>query len=141
MADNKRMAEEATRVGQQAFDQAQRFGQETAEQGRRTGEQLSHAAQSGFAAATRSFGDVNSGFQAIAADLTDYSKKTLSDVFQAWEQLLQARSFEDIMDVQTRYAKKAYETHVAELSRLTELYQELARKAVRPVEETVKGSR
>src|SRR5687767_7300363 len=125
MADSKRVAEEATRVGQQAFDQAKRFGEETAEEGRRTGEQLSYAAQSGFEAASRSLGEVNRGFQAIAAEMSNYSKNTLEDVFQAWDQLLQARTVGDMMDVQTRYAKKAYDTHVAELSRLTELYRDL----------------
>ena len=72
--------------------------------------------------------------------MANYSRKTLEDVFQAWEQLLRARTAGDMMDVQTRYAKKAYDTHVAELSRLTELYQELARNAVKPVEDTARRS-
>ena len=72
--------------------------------------------------------------------MANYSRKTLEDVFQAWEQLLRARTVGDMMDVQTRYAKKAYDTHVAELSRLTELYQELARNAVKPVEDTARRS-
>ena len=140
MAETKRMAEQANKMGQDAFEQAKRIGEETAAQGRRAGEQLQNAAQTGFEAASRSVEEVNRGFQAIAAEMANYSRKTLEDVFQAWEQLLRARTAGDMMDVQTRYAKKAYDTHVAELSRLTELYQELARNAVKPVEDTARRS-
>jgi phasin family protein len=117
MPETKRLAEEANRMGQAAQEQANRVGQE-----------FQKAAESGFEAASRSFGEVNRGFQAIATEMTDYSKKTLEDVFHAWEQLLRARSFGEAVDIQTRYAQQAYDTHVAEMSKLTELYRDLTRQ-------------
>lgn len=37
MAETKRMAEQANKMGQDAFEQAKRIGEETAAQGRRAG--------------------------------------------------------------------------------------------------------
>ncbi len=127
MQETKRMTEEAKRMGQ-----------ETQERAKRVGEQSHEALRGGFEAASQSFGEVNKSFQALAGQMTEYSKRTLEDVFQAWEQLLRARSFGEIVDIQTRYAQKAYDTHVAEMSKLTELYRDLTRNAAKPVEQAQK---
>jgi len=41
----------------------------------------------GFDAALRSYGELNKGFQAITANVTDYSKKAFEDAARAFEQL------------------------------------------------------
>jgi len=64
MSQTKRMADEANRIGQQAQE---RF-------------------QTGFEAASRSFGEANRGFQVLASEMTDFSKRRFEDVFRAWEQ-------------------------------------------------------
>jgi phasin family protein len=138
MADTKKIAEEGKRLGQETAEQAQRFGQEAQDQARRIGQEYQAAVQSDFESASQSLGEVNKGFQAIAAEMTEYSKKTFEDVFYAWEQLLRARTFEDVIHIQTRYAQKAYDAHVSEMSRLTELYRDLTRNAVKPIEQTSK---
>ena len=125
MQDINRVAEEAKRVGH-----------ETQESARRIGQRFENAASTGFDAASRSLSEVNRGFQAIAMEVAEYSRRTFEDVVQAWEQLLRARSVTDVVDIQTRYAKKTYDTHVSELSRLTELYLGLTRSASKPVEQT-----
>ena len=53
MSETKRMADEANRIGQQAQE---RF-------------------QTGFEAASRSLSEANKGFQAMADELTDFSKR------------------------------------------------------------------
>ena len=42
-------------------------------------EEFQKVGKDGFDAAVRSFGEVNKGFQAIAAEVTDYSKKAFED--------------------------------------------------------------
>ena len=79
MPETKRMAEEANRMGQEAQEQAKRVGQE-----------FQRAAERGFEAASRSFAEINRNFQAIATEMTDFSKRRLDDVLQSWEQLLRA---------------------------------------------------
>ena len=99
MSEDKRMAEEATRIGHEVQDRTQRMARE-----------YQNAAESGVEAAGRSFSEVNRGFQAVAAEMTDFSKRRWEDILQAWEQLLQARSFGEVVAVQTRYAQKHMRT-------------------------------
>ena len=125
MPKAERMAEEANRIGRETQERTQRVGHE-----------FQKAAEGGFEAASRSFSEVNRGFQAMAAEMTDFSKRRMEDVLQAWEQLLRARYFGDVVDVQTRYAQRAYEAYTSEMSKLGEMYLGTARNAAKPVEET-----
>src|SRR4029450_5609089 len=61
MPETKRMAEEANRMGEEVRDRAQRVGHE-----------FQKAAEGGFEAASRSLSEVNRGFQAMAAEMTDF---------------------------------------------------------------------
>jgi len=88
----------------------------------------------GFDAALRSYGELNKGFQAIAAEVTDYSKKAFEDHTRAFEQLIGAKSVEQAVEIQSQYAKKAYDTYMAEMSKIGEMYAGLARDAYKPVE-------
>ena len=88
----------------------------------------------GFDAAVKSFGEMNKGFQAIAAEVTDYSKKAFEEGTRAFEQLIGAKSVEQAVEIQSQYAKKAYDSYVAEVSKLGEMYVGLARDAYKPVE-------
>src|SRR5215813_5477888 len=101
------------------------------------GEEFQRVGKDGFDAAVRSFGEVNKGLQAIAAEVTDYSKKSFEDGTRAFEQLLRAKSFEQVIEVQSQYARMAYEAHVAELTKLGEMYADLTRNAYKPVEKVV----
>src|SRR6476620_1846543 len=98
------------------------------------GEEFQRVGKDGFDAAVRSFGEVNKGLQAIAAEVTDYSKKSFEDGTRAFEQLLRAKSFEQVIEVQSQYARMAYEAYVAELSKLGEMYTGLTRNAYQLVE-------
>ena len=112
------------------------MGQQAQEGTERAGREFQKAAEGGFEAASRSLSEVNTGFQAMAAELTDFSKRTWEDGIQAWEQLLRARHFGDVVEVQTRYAQRAYDAYMSELSKLGEMYLGTARNASKPVEET-----
>ena len=98
-------------------------------------EEFQRVGKDGFDAAVHSFGEVNKGLQAIAAEFTDYSKKSFEDGTRAFEQLLGAKSFEQVIEVQSQYARMAYEAYVAELTKLGEMYAGLTRNAYKPVEQ------
>ena len=97
-------------------------------------EEFQKVGKDGFDAAVRSFGEVNKGFQAIAAEVTDYSKKAFEDSTRAFEQLIGAKTIEQAIEIQSQYAKKAYDGYVAEMSKLGEMYVGLAKDAYKPVE-------
>ena len=105
------------------------------EQFSKVGEEFQKVGKDGFDAAVRSFGEVNKGFQAITAKLTDYYKKAFEDGTRAFEQLIGAKSIEQAFEIQSQYAKKAYDTYMAEMSKLGEMYVGLTRNAYKPVEE------
>ena len=100
-------------------------------------EEFQKVGKDGFDAAVKSFGEMNKGFQAIAAEVTDYSKKAFEDGTRAFEQLIGAKSVEQAVEIQSTYAKKAYDTYIAEMSKIGEMYAGLARDAYKPVETTL----
>ena len=78
------------------------------------GEEFQRATKDGFDTSVRSFGEVSKGFQAIAATVVDYSKKAFEDSTRTFEQLAGAKSFEQAWEIQSQYAKKAFDAYVAQ---------------------------
>ena len=101
------------------------------------GEQFQNVGKEGFDAFVRSYGEANKGFQAIAAEVTDYSKTAFEDASRAFRQLVSAKSAEQAFEIQSQYAKKAYDTYVAQASKLGEMWLDLARATYKPVERAV----
>ena len=85
-------------------------------------------------AAMKAFGATSKGFQAIAAEVTNYSKKSFEDGTAAVERLLGAKTLEKAIEIQSEYAKTAYEGFVAQATKLGELYAGLAKEAYKPFE-------
>jgi phasin family protein len=81
-----------------------------------------------------SFGAWTKNAQAIAVELTDYSKKSIEETAAAWERLLGAKSVEKAMEVQGEFLKSSYEDFVAEATKLGELYTDFAKEAYKPFE-------
>jgi len=88
----------------------------------------------------RSYGEVNKSLQAVAARMTDYSKRSFEDASRAFEQLVAAKSLEHAIEIQSQFAKKAYDNWMAEASKIGELYAAAARDAYKPVEQAVAKS-
>ena len=84
--------------------------------------------------ALKSMGILSKGTQAIAAEVADYSKKSFEDGTAALEKLFGVKSFDKAIEVQSEYAKTAYEGFVAKASRLGELYADLAKETYKPFE-------
>lgn len=129
MAEAKRMAEEANKMGQKAQERAQKVGDE-----------LQKSAQNGLEAASRSFSEANRGWQAIAAEMTEYSKKAFDDATRTWEQLIGVKSLEQAFEIQSQYTKRVYDSHMAEVSKLGEMYVGMMSDASKPVEQASKRS-
>ena len=72
--------------------------------------------------------------QAIVVEVTDYSKKAFEDNTAALEKLFGAKSLETAIALQTEYAKSAYESFVAEATKIGELYSDLAKESYKPFE-------
>jgi hypothetical protein len=84
--------------------------------------------------AMKQFGAVQKGFQAIATEVADYSKKSFEDSTAAFEKLMSAKSFEKAIEIQSDFVKSAYEGFIAEATKIGELYTGLAKETYKPFE-------
>lgn len=103
----------------QSFDDVSKYGKEYVDSG------------------LKSFASVSKGAQAIAAEATEYSKRSYEAGSQAFEKLLSAKSLEKAIEVQTDYAKQAYEGFVAEATKFGQLYADMAKEVYKPYESIV----
>jgi phasin family protein len=124
MAETRRMADEAKRFGEEVQEGAQRFGRE-----------YQKAAETGFGAASRSLTEANKGFQALAAEMMEYSKAAFDDAIHTWAELIGVKSLEQAMAIQSDYAKRVYENHMAEMKKLGEMCTDIMRDTSKPVED------
>jgi len=72
--------------------------------------------------------------QTIANAYGDYTKKSLQDTRSFVEKLMGVRSLDKAIEIQTEFARQAYETFVAESQKICELYSELAKQIFKPME-------
>ena len=85
-------------------------------------------------ATMKTFGTFQKSVQAIAVEMTDYSKKAFEDGAAATEKLFAAKSLEKAVELQSDYFKTAYEGFVSQTAKLGELYTALAQEAYKPFE-------
>jgi hypothetical protein len=72
------------------------------------------------------------GFQAIATAYGDYSKKSFEDTKLFVEKLSGVKSFDKAIEIQTEFAKSAYESFVTESQKIGALYGDLAKQSYKP---------
>jgi phasin family protein len=77
---------------------------------------------------------LQNGVQAIASAYGDYTKKSFEDTKSFVEKLSGVKSLDKALEVQTEFAKSAYETFVAESQKIAGLYGDLAKQTFKPLE-------
>ena len=97
-------------------------------------EDLQQVGKDNVEIAMKSFDALTKGSQAIAVEVADYSKKAFETGTAALEKLFGVKSFDKAIELQTDYAKSAYEGFVAEATKLGELYADLAKETYKPYE-------
>ena len=85
-------------------------------------------------AATKAATLATKNLQQLAAESTDYSKKSVEQGTAAVEQLMGAKSLDKAFEIQSAYAKTAYEGFVAQATKMGELYAGLAKETCKPFE-------
>lgn len=101
------------------------------------GQQFQNVGKEGFDAVVRAYGEANKGLQAIAAEVTDYSKTAFEDATRAFQQLISAKSAEQAFEIQSQYAKRAFDAYFTQMSKLGEMWVDLARETHKPVERAI----
>ena len=72
------------------------------------------------------------GTQVIAAETADYAKKSFEQTASTFEKLVGVKSLDKVIEIQTEYAKSAYEGFIAQSTKTRELYAKLAQDSLAP---------
>jgi phasin family protein len=92
-----------------------------------------------FEAMSTAAAAVTKGWQGIAAEATEYSKKSFENSRVFAEKLIGVKKIDEAMQLQSDFAKTAYEDFVAEATKLGEMYSALTKEAFKPVETAAKA--
>ena len=98
------------------FDKAQTFGKEQME------------------ALTASSAAFTKGWQSIAAETSDYTKKSFEKSCELAEKMVAVKKMDEAVQLQTEFAKSAYEDFVAGATKIGEIYTAMAKDAFKPFE-------
>jgi hypothetical protein len=83
-------------------------------------------------AAAASMNSMPVGIHAITTAYSDYSKKSFEDARLFVEKLSGVKSVDKAIQLQTEYAKSAFETFMADSQKIGVLYRDLALQSYKP---------
>jgi hypothetical protein len=97
-------------------------------------EDAQKAGQENMNRALESFGALSRGWQTLADETADFSKKSFEAGAAHMEKLLSARSLDVAVEAQTDFLRASYEKAVGQAARMGELYLGLVKDAAKPFE-------
>ena len=77
------------------------------------------------------------GVEALGAHAMAYSKKSMDDNVAAAKTLAAAKSVQEVVELQTAFAKSAFETYMAEMNKMTEIVAASFKDSLSPINERV----
>ena len=104
-------------------------------------EQIQHATRDFGDAATPSVNTFATSLQTIANAHADFVKKLMQHNSEYISQLTSVKEPAKLMELQSEYAKNAYETFVAETKRISELYADFFKQTTKPLEDLIAKSK
>ncbi len=100
----------------------------------KTFEDMQAMNKDGIEAFTASNAALTKGYQAVAQEVADFSKKSMEKSATVWQSAVAAKSFDKAVEVQQTFAKEVFDASVAEFTKLGELYAAAAKSAFKPYE-------
>jgi hypothetical protein len=104
-------------------------------------EDIQKLSQGNLDTAMKLFGEWNKNWQAIASEMSDYTKRSFEEGTQTFEKLVSAKSLEQALEIQTGFAKRAYDGYMHQMSKIGGMYAELAKEAYKPLEKALHAAR
>lgn len=77
------------------------------------------------------------GFQALANETTDYSKRSLESTSSFFEKIVGVKSLDTAIQLQSEFAKAQFEGLVAQANKVGEIYKDIAKEAFKPIEAVI----
>jgi len=86
-------------------------------------------------------GEWNKGWQAIATEMSDYTKRSVEDGTAAFDKVLSSKSVEKAAEIQSSFAKRACEDYMSQMNKIGTMYSELAKETYQPVERAARKAK
>ena len=80
------------------------------------------------------------GVETLSAQSVAFSRKTWEDGVAAAQSMTQARSIQELLELQTTWAKSATEAYLAEVTRATDVLTASVKNSFKPINERVTAS-
>ena len=74
------------------------------------------------------------GLQAVAAETTEYSKRSLESTSALVEKLVGVKSIDTAIQLQSEFAKAQFDGFMAQATKMGELYKNMTKDAFKPME-------
>lgn len=97
-------------------------------------EEFQNVAKQGFDAYVASANAFTKGFQAIATETADFTKKSFEDNVALAEKVFASKSIEKAVELQQAHVTKAYEGFMAQANKVNQIYMDAAKDAYKPFE-------
>jgi hypothetical protein len=97
-------------------------------------EDVQKLGQSNVDSAMRMYSEWNKNWQAIAAEMSDYTKRSFEEGSATLEKLMGSKSVGQAIEIQTSYAKRAYDDCMQQVTKIGGMYAKLTKKAYEPIE-------
>ena len=97
-------------------------------------EDMQKLSQTNVDSAMKMLGEWNKNWQAIAAEMSDYTKRSFEESSSTLEKLMSSKSVEQAVEIQTSYAKRAYDDYMQQVTKIGGMYANMAKEAYKPVE-------
>lgn len=97
-------------------------------------EEMQAAGKQGFEAYTASANAFNKGFQALATEAAEFTKKSFEDSVALTEKVVASKSVEKAVELQQAHVTKSYEGFMAQATKMNQFYMDAAKDAYKPFE-------
>lgn len=124
----KKTVEQATAAGNQAFKEGVDKSLNALTEMNTLGKKNIEAAVESVTAATR-------GAEALSAQALAFSKKSWEDGVNAAQALASAKSMQEVIELQTAFAKSAMEAYLSEVTKMSDTVQASVKDSFKPINE------
>ncbi|MEQ8823714.1 MAG: phasin family protein [Filomicrobium sp.] len=97
-------------------------------------EEFQKLSQQNMEASMQLFGEWSKGWQAIAAEMTDYTRRSFEDSTATFEKMMSVKSLDQAFEIQSSYAKRAYDEYMHQMTKVGGMYANMAKDAAKPLE-------
>jgi len=99
--------------------------------------ELNTHSKKNFEAVTASVTAATKGAETLGAHAVAFSKKAVEDQVAAAKTLAGAKSVQEVIELQTGFAKTAFETYIAEVNKMAETVAASMKESASPINERV----